>query len=273
MKVQNSAVSLVMPCYNEEDCLRQTASELVEAFKARHIPLQLVLVDNGSRDRTGEIIDTLIRCGLPITKVVVPFNRGYGLGVIEGLKQCTAPLVGYLCADGQVGPEGALMAYDIACQAGHPVLAKVRRRFRKDSWRRKLVSIAYNLGMPFVFGWLGSIDLNGNPKIMPRESMLAMQLQSTDWFLDPEVMIKAKQLGLKVVECQVAGKLRQGGKSNVRWVTCLEFMKNIVRYRWGRPLREWKKAPTGAAAAPVLAATGNLASVAADTQASRRVRP
>ncbi len=41
-------------------------------------------------------------------------------------------------------------------------------------------------------------------------------------------------------ECQVEGKLRQGGKSNVRVTTCWEFLKNIARYRAGTPLREWR---------------------------------
>lgn len=235
------AVSLVMPCYNEEACLRQTATELVRAFAANNIPLQLVLVDNGSKDRTGLIIDELIGQGLPIEKVTVSVNQGYGHGILEGLKHCTAPLAGYLCADGQVAAEEAVQVFEQARDSSVPALAKVRRRFRKDSWRRKVVSVIYNLGAPFVFGSLGSIDLNASPKILPRESLLAMHLESKDWFLDPEVMIKAKYLGLRVLERDVEGLERAGGKSNVRYTTCLQFVKNLLRYRFGNPLRNWKK--------------------------------
>jgi len=230
-----------MPCYNEEACLPWTASELVEAFAIKNIPLQLVLVDNGSRDRTGEIIDELINRGLPITKVAVPVNLGYGHGILEGLRYCTALLVGYLCADGQVAAAEAVATYEQARATPFPALAKVRRRFRKDSWRRKLVSIVYNLGVPFLFGWLGSIDLNGSPKILPRESLLAMQLKSKDWFLDPELMIKAKHLGLRIFERDVEGLPRSAGKSNVRYSTCLEFIYNLLCYRFGSSLRQWKK--------------------------------
>ncbi len=233
-------LSLVMPCYNEEACLKQTVGELTAAFAARNIRLQLVLVDNGSHDRTGIIIDELQQAGLPVTKVVVTVNQGYGYGVVEGLKSASAPLVGFICADGQVPPEAAVAAFSLARSAERPTLIKVRRRFRKDSWRRKLVSVAYNLGMQVVFGWLGSIDVNGNPKILPRDYLTAMCLRSRDWFLDPEIMIKSKYMGLRVIECQVEGKLRQGGKSNVRVTTCWEFLKNIARYRAGAPLREWR---------------------------------
>lgn len=251
-----SAVSLVVPCYNEEDCLRQTATELVEAFAASNIPLQLVLVDNGSRDATGAIIAELIREGQPVTSATVDVNIGYGNGILEGLKQCTAPFVGFLCADGQVSAVDTAQACAKAIAAERPILVKVRRRFRKDSWRRKLVSVLYNFGMQFVFGWLGSIDLNGNPKVLPRSVLQAMNPQSRDWFLDPEIMIKARAMGITVLENDVEGRLRQGGKSHVRYVTCLEFARNILRYRFGSPLREWKKtlrraaAQAGAVASP-----------------------
>ena len=233
-------LSLIVPCYNEEGCLRQTASELAEAFMARGIPLQLVLVDNGSRDRTSEVIDELIARHLPITKAIVPVNRGYGRGILEGLKVATAPLVGFVCADGQVGASSAVEAYCLACAADGPTLTKVRRRIRQDSWKRKLISVAYNLGMQVVFGWLASLDLNGNPKILPREYVEAMLLESNDWFLDAEIMIKSKHLGLRVIEFDVAGQLRRAGKSKVRLTTCLEFMKNVWRFRFGSELRAWK---------------------------------
>lgn len=236
-----AAISLVMPCYNEEACLRATAGELLDAFAQAGVPLELVLVDNGSRDATGAIIDELIAQGRPVVKVRVAENLGYGNGVLQGLKACRAPLIGYLCADGQVAAVEAVRTYQQARDAAAPVLAKVRRKFRQDSWRRKLVSILYNLGMQFVFGWLGSIDLNASPKVFPRQALASLRLESRDWFLDPELIIKARKLGLKVIERNVEGLPRAGGKSNVGYSTCLQFMKNILRYRFGSSHRAWKR--------------------------------
>jgi len=246
-------VSVVMPCYNEEACIRQTASQLLDAFAAEGIAVQLVLVENGSRDRTGAVMDELIAEGRAITKVVVAVNRGYGYGVLQGLRACTAQYVGYLCADGEVPPESAVITYRNARAATGPVLAKVRRKYRKDSWRRKLVSILYTVNMIGVFGWLRSVDLNSSPKIMRREIYEKMKLESNDWFLDPELMVKAAYLGLPVVENPVECHLRAGGKSNVRWTTCLEFMKNILRFRLGAHLKGWKKEIRAGAAAKAAA--------------------
>ena len=52
-----------------------------------------------------------------------------------------------------------------------------------------------------------------------------MQLRSEDWFLDPEVMIKTKRLGLPVYEFNVLGQMRAEGLSHVREVPCGNFSR------------------------------------------------
>lgn len=227
-------LSLAVPCYNEEESLRNTAIRLVQAFRERNLGLELVLVDNGSSDRTGAIIDELIAEGLPVTKEVVPVNQGYGYGVLRGLARCRAPFVGFICADGQVESVDVAKLFEIAANAKTPKLVKVRRRFRMDGLVRKIVSIGYNGFANLLFGGLGSIDINGNPKIFPRSYYERMNLISHDWFLDAEVMIKARRLDLPVFEMNVLGQMREGGTSNVKASTIWEFLVNLGRVRFGR---------------------------------------
>jgi dolichol-phosphate mannosyltransferase len=246
-------LALAVPCYNEEDSLRNTATRLVHAFRERNLTLELVLVDNGSHDRTGQIIDELIAEGLPVVKETVTVNQGYGYGVLRGLARCRAPFVGFICADGQVEAVDVAKLFEIAANAKTPKLVKVRRRFRMDGFSRKIVSILYNGFGNLLFGGLGSIDINGNPKIFPRTSYERMNLISYDWFLDAEVMIKAKRLRLPVFEMNVLGQMREGGSSNVRASTCWEFLKNLFQARFGRleppaPLASDLQAPGGSPA-------------------------
>lgn len=226
-------ISLSVPAYNEEEVIRSTATRLVDAFRAREIAVELVLVDNGSSDGTGALIDEMIGEGLPIRKVRIDDNIGYGYGVLRGLEACTGRYVGFICADGQVEPADVVRVYEMCAASKEPRLTKVRRRFRMDGWNRKLVSVAYNVLTAGLFGGLGSIDINGNPKVFPREFLAPMDLRSTDWFLDAEVMIKAKRLKLEVLEFNVLAQARGGGTSNVRASTCWEFLGNLARYRLG----------------------------------------
>jgi dolichol-phosphate mannosyltransferase len=237
-------LSLVVPCYNEEACLERTMPPLTETFARNGILLQLVLVDNGSTDRTSDVIDSLIARGLPVTKGVVPVNEGQGLGFLTGFSLCRGRFIGYICADGQVSPRDVVMIFEAARASAVPTLAKARRRFRPDGWLRKFVSIAYNALMQVVFFGIRSLDVNGNPKIMPADVLRRMELTSRDWFLEAEVMLKARHLGLHVIEINVPGKLREGGRSHVRLATVLEFAWNIVAYRLGRPWRAWRGSAT-----------------------------
>lgn len=241
MKTRMPEISLVLPCYNEEVALRETVPELARTFSADGINLELVLVNNGSTDNTEEIMDGLIERGYPIKKLSFEKNQGYGGGIIEGLKICSAPVVGYLCADGQVSAEDALMAFRLIKGREERTLTKVRRRFREDSWKRKIVSIIYNGLMQILYGGLGAIDINGSPKILSREVLEKMDLRSRDWFLDPEIIIKAKYLGLRIIEVDVEGNPRKGGASNVNLGTCLEFIINLARYKFGHTLDQWRK--------------------------------
>ena len=69
-------LSLVVPCYNEEACLELTIPPLARAFSNAGVSLQIVLVDNGSTDRTSEVIDRLIADGMPVTKGVLRPTKG-----------------------------------------------------------------------------------------------------------------------------------------------------------------------------------------------------
>lgn len=238
---QEPDISLVMPCYNEEESIAQTAPELVEVFTQGKVNLELILVNNGSRDRTGAIIDTLIDRGLPVVKVTVKVNQGYGYGILCGLERCQGRLVGYLCADGQVEAQDVYRVYQLARAQVGPCLVKVRRRFRADSLVRKVISCCYNVLINLLFRGLHSWDVNGSPKIFPRELLQPLALGSQDWFLDPELMIKIKLLDLPVKEINVIGRLRRGGKSQVRPVTCVEFLRSLYEYRFCGALDNWRQ--------------------------------
>jgi glycosyltransferase involved in cell wall biosynthesis len=243
-------LSVAIPCYNEQECLPVTMPALASALGQAGVDYELVLVDNGSTDRTREIIDELAAQGLPIVKGMVRRNIGFGHGLRTGLSLARGRIVGTLCADGQVGPESVLEVYAAIRDAREPTLAKVRRRFRKDGLVRKVVSVTYNGVMHLLFPGLRALDLNGHPKLLHRETLEQMELASDDWFLDAEIMLKARHLGLQVIEIDVPGYAREGGTSNVSMDTVREFLRNILRYRTGRPWRAWKQRTFHAKRAP-----------------------
>lgn len=231
-------VTFIVPCYNEQEIIGYTLPRLHSAFvSAGYVP-QFVAVDNGSSDRTGEILAELAEELASVRPIRVENNVGYGFGVISAIPHCDSPWIGIIPADGQVDAEDVVRLYEAVITTDGNVLGKVRRRFRMDGLYRKLVSTSYNLFVRALYPTMRSIDINGSPKLLPADVMRAMHLESKGWLLDPEMMIKAHYMGMRVMELNVFARMRGNGVSHVRATTCWEFLRQLLRFRFSS---EWRK--------------------------------
>lgn len=231
-------LSFIVPCYNEEEIVTYTLKRLSSAFSEGGYNLELVVVDNGSHDRTGEVVREFAKTASSVVVHRVEINEGYGWGVINGIPLCTAPWIGIIPADGQVDAEDVVRLYEAVMATDGNVVGKVRRRFRMDGLYRKLVSTSYNVFMRMLWPRLGSIDINGSPKLMPAQAIREMDLRSKGWLLDPELMIKAHYMGMRVMEFNVFSRMRGNGVSHVSTTTCWEFFRNLLYFRFSR---EWRR--------------------------------
>jgi glycosyltransferase involved in cell wall biosynthesis len=98
-------LSVVIPAYNEEDGIAEIANRVLrvmpELVKVGIEELELLVVDDGSRDRTAEVA-----AGIPgVTLVCHPKNKGYGAALKTGFSQARGELIGFLDADGTYPPE------------------------------------------------------------------------------------------------------------------------------------------------------------------------
>ena len=232
-------ISFVMPCYNEEEILEYTLPRLVNAFVDAGHRFELIAVDNGSSDRTGEIIQSFVDAGLPVVRHRIEVNEGYGNGLLRGIPLAKAPWIGFIPADGQVDAEDVVRLYESVQHSSGRVLGKVRRRFRMDGPVRWVVSVTYNLFMLMLWPRLGSLDVNGSPKIIHADVIEAMRLESKDWLLDAELMIKACMMGIRCLEMNVFSRMREAGASHVDSTTVWEFITRLLGFRFGPTLGKW----------------------------------
>lgn len=226
------AVSLVIPLYNEEDNVRSLAVTLSGALTAAGLDYELVLVDNGSRDRTAERVEELLRSDGRIRKVVVPENQGFGHGILTGLREARGQRVAFMCGDLQVEEGDVVKCLRTAIDGGHDLVKATRVR-REDGPKRRFFSMALNLLVPLLFRTRGH-DVNGTPKVMTRDLFQRLRLESKRWFIDAELMIKASALpGLSFAEVPVVFHQRRGGRSAVRClVASVEFLREMIFYRF-----------------------------------------
>lgn len=231
-------VSFIVPCYNEEEIIGYTLPRLHGAFEKAGYNLEIIAVDNGSSDRTGELIKEMATKYPSIVYHRVEKNEGYGNGVLNGIPHCKAPWVGIIPADGQVDAEDVVRLYEAVITTNGNVLGKVRRRFRMDGLYRKVVSTSYNLFVRMLYPKLESIDINGSPKLLPSRVINSMNLKSKGWLLDPEIMIKANYMGVHVMELNVFARMRGNGVSHVKVMTCWEFLSKLLKFRFSKKWRQ-----------------------------------
>jgi dolichol-phosphate mannosyltransferase len=101
----STALSVVVPCYNEEDVIRQTHGRLSEVLKRTGLAYEIIYVNDGSRDRTLEILRTLQAGDERIRVISFSRNFGHQLAVTAGIDSTAGDAVVLIDADLQDPPE------------------------------------------------------------------------------------------------------------------------------------------------------------------------
>ena len=226
--------SLVLPFYNEEECVEEVVKSLISGIRKEKIPLKVVLVNNGSTDKTGAIIEKLKQNFAEVSVVSVTKNKGYGYGILQGLTSCKTPYLGFMVGDGQTEARGVVKVVRALQKDPSLDVCKVVRLERHDGIGRQIVSFTYNLLFSSIF-FLPMKDVNGTPKFLKRDAYQKMKLSSTDWFIDAELILKAKLYDLKLKEVPSVYHERETGQSHVKGATFVEFLKNLVVFRLRMP--------------------------------------
>lgn len=98
-------VSIVVPCFNEEAVVRQTHGRLVGVLEKAGLPFEIIYVNDGSRDRTLEILDGLVDSDNRVRVLSFSRNFGHQLAVTAGIDYAAGDAVVLIDSDLQDPPE------------------------------------------------------------------------------------------------------------------------------------------------------------------------
>ena len=233
-------LSVVVLCYRSGGAARAFAARIRQALIDAGIDnYQLVLVGNylaGSGDTTPDVVrelaagDPRIVCSAVVKQGMMGWDLRSGLALATG--ECLAVIDG----DGQILVEDVVRVYRLL-REGSLDLAMTYRRQRGDGLKRKLFSLVFNGVFHLLFPGLPARDINAKPKVLTRAAFERMTLQSNDWFIDAEIMIEARRLGLRVGETETEFLGLTGRRSFIKWAAVFEFLPNLLRYR----IREFRR--------------------------------
>ncbi len=202
-------ISIVYPMYNEEDNIYQ-AVEMAqrELGLAADGDYQIVIVNDASTDRTGQIAEGLAAADLRIKPVHHPVNRKLGGGIRTGLANSTGALPKFEQADVVVG----------------------YRTNRHEGVLRWLYTRTYNLLVRILLK-VAVRDVNCPFKLFKRQVVEAMDLRSEGSFIDAEMLAEARRLGFTIEQIPIAFIPRQAGESTLaRPSVIVKIIREFVQY-------------------------------------------
>lgn len=200
-------LSVFLPAHNEEGNLEAVVGHFATELEKVADLYEIVIVNDGSRDRTGAIADRLAAADSRIRVVHHPVNRGYGGAVISGMRACTLPFILLSDSDGQFDP--AEMQRLIAHIGDHDVVIG-RRAQRADPLMRRVNGKAWTMLSTMLFG-LHITDMDCGFKLFRRDAVDGMDLRSDGAMITTELMARLAGRGARIKEVDVTHLPRAAG--------------------------------------------------------------
>ena len=229
-------LSAIVLCYRAGESILRVVEPLLEQLEESRIAFELVLVanhDEGAPDRTPAIVEEFARGRDRVVTVMRRKQGAMGWDMRSGFEIASGDVMIVIDGDAQNPVSDVLDMYRAMRQTGAPVM-KGRRIARFDGGLRSLMSWVYNALFRLLFRTRSVWDVNGKPKGLTREAYERMNLRSDDWFIDAEIVLEAKRLGLEIAELPVVFHRNDERSSFVRPGAVLEFLRNMARRRLSR---------------------------------------
>jgi glycosyltransferase involved in cell wall biosynthesis len=223
----SKTISAVLPAFNEEENIETAASRMADALRSLGLQdWEVIIVDDGSVDRTGEIADRLVAEDPQHFRVFHHNpNLGYAQALKTGFASARHELIFYTDSDNQFDVREIVHLLplienaDIVCGF---------RIYRFDPLTRLVVSWVFNLLVRIMFR-INVRDIDCAFKLFRREVFDRVTIESKKFFVDAEILAKAKYYGLRLVEIGVRHYPRPAGRSTVRPHHVISTLRELAR--------------------------------------------
>jgi glycosyltransferase involved in cell wall biosynthesis len=222
------SLSVILPAFNEEANIRAVVEDAYRTVPKIAPIFEIIVVNDGSKDRTGEICDRLVEELSNVRVVHHPQNRGYGAALKSGIKLARHDLIFFTDADRQFDFKEVAALLEQA-DAYH-IVAGYRAR-RQDPPHRLLFAWGWNILVRIVLG-VRIRDIDCAFKVFNRHVFDRVQIQSVGAMVNTEIFAQVSRFGMTVKEVPVSHFPRQHGEStggNVAVI--LKAFRELIKMR------------------------------------------
>jgi dolichyl-phosphate beta-glucosyltransferase len=242
-------ISIVVPAYNESTRLGRTLDQILDFVRECEWAAEIIVVDDGSRDGTAELVREYARHNAIVRLVQNPGNRGKGYSVRNGVLHARGAIILFSDADLSSPIEEATKLIE-ALEAGADVAIGSRwvqseLQTHRQSVARQMMGRAFNVLLRLLLS-LDFKDTQCGFKAFRRGAAHALFSSQTieGWGFDPEILFLARRMGLKVAEVPVVWAHDEGTRIHPI-VDGSKMAIEIMRIRWNSILGKYGDAATG----------------------------
>lgn len=233
--LERMQLSIVVPACNEEQRIGQMLDAYAPFFEKRYgSGVELIVVVNGSRDGTADVVRSYGSRYRSIRLIVEPGRVGKGGALLIGFREAKGDLIGFADADGATPPASFQELVDAMGGNG----CVIASRWRRDSkvsppqpFVRQITSRVFNVFTRLLFGlWL--TDTQCGAKVMRRDALLSVlpSLGVTRWAFDVDLLLHLKRAGWKIHEMPTEWHDVAGSKVEIARASA-EMLAALVRLR------------------------------------------
>ncbi len=205
------SLSIVLPAYNEQANVRTTVAEVAGVAQNLGLDHEIILVNDGSRDRTGDIGRELANY-IPEFRLIEHYpNRGYGGALKAGFAAARKDLIVFFPADNQFHFEEITRLLERQEEANADIVCGYRAP-RRDPFLRKFNAFGWNTLIRILFGYLCR-DIDCGFKLFRRDMLNCVDITSDGALIDTEFLSSARRLGCSIAEVPVTHRPRVGGEA------------------------------------------------------------
>jgi len=205
--LDEKGLSIFCPAYNEEENIEICITNMMNFLKNLTENFEIIIVDDGSTDKTPQIADELSKRYSPVKVIHHPHNKGYGAAIKTGFSHCKKDLIFYTDSDNQFDIKEITVFLE-KIQLYDMVIGY--RAKRKDPWMRLLYSKVYKMVIFFVMN-LKLKDVDCSFKLFRREVIDSFELYTDTGSIDLEILYKAVQKKFSFCEIPVTHYPRTKG--------------------------------------------------------------
>jgi glycosyltransferase involved in cell wall biosynthesis len=230
-------VSVVMPAYNEE----QTIEMAIERVQSVPLHIEVVAVNDASKDGTGAILDRLHEQGMIDRVIHQPENRGKGAAVRAGIQAATGHVIVIQDADLEYDPR----EYPILLEPISSDRADVVYGSRFQAGARRVLYFWHAVGNRFLtllsnmLTDLNLTDMETCYKMVRADLLKSLPLASNRFGIEPELTARLAAAGARIWEVPItySGRTYAEGKK-INWRDGLAALWHIIRFNLFPPRKK-----------------------------------